>query len=84
MSESFYERTDKKSLVRNGAEEAGCEISVLNVRSSKGAKETAIIVVFFANTPPYVDRHVPTADELARFKESMFLSADDNPQWYIV
>lgn len=83
IPDGYFLRVEKAFLARNAARDARCQISILNVRPTKpGVEETAIIVAFFANTPPSVDRCFPTDAKLARFKERLFLS--DDPQWYVL
>ena len=84
LPESFFKRLEKMSLARDAARNAGCEISILEVRPSKPrVEETAIIVAFFANTPHLWTSTSPLLLNWPGSRRA-FLSANDDPQWHVL
>lgn len=72
----------KGLIVWDASQEADCPVAILDVREN-GTTEEAIIAAFLRRGPTYSDGHCPTAQEMAKFKELLFIDVDEDPKWHI-
>ncbi len=74
---------EKESIARDVSERAGCEVIVLPIRTARPGEVPAVVAAFATYHPPYIrSRILPTADELAKLKEHLFLDKESKPDWH--